>query len=103
MNDNLKYLNQAKKTDIKLAVREILETQIGKTREELPFSLKVADMAKLTGYSENSIYLLLEAGEIPGAKKIKGWRVSRDVFLSWWYSSEKNQEIGWKENNNYGN
>jgi len=65
-------------------IKDILHNLIDETRKEYPYSLKVEHLSEITGYSDNSIYLMLEAGDIPGAKKIKGWRVPRDTFLLWW-------------------
>ncbi len=71
---------------------QILEKQINQSRQELPFSLKVNHLVVLTNTSQSTIYESLQKGEIPGAKKINGsWRVSRDVFLSWWYGEEMDQ------------
>lgn len=75
------------------AVRDTLQELIQKTRQGYPLSLKVEHLAEITGYSENSIYLMLEKGDIPGAKKIKGWRVPRDTFLLWWHGDWFNQEM----------
>ncbi|MTI58585.1 MAG: helix-turn-helix domain-containing protein [Firmicutes bacterium] len=75
------------------AVHDTLQELIQKTSQEYPLSLKVEHLAEITGYSENSIYLMLEKGDIPGAKKIKGWRVPRDTFLLWWHGDWFNQEM----------
>jgi len=53
-------------------------------RNKYPFSLTVKHIIELTGYGQATVYRMLDCGEIPGAKKIRGWRVPRDVFLSWW-------------------
>jgi len=53
-------------------------------RKKYPFSLTVKHIIELTGYSQATVYRMLECGEIPGAKKVMGWRVPRDVFLAWW-------------------
>ena len=63
---------------------KIIERFIDDVRNSYPISLKVKDIIELTGYSQATVYRMLECGEIPGAKKIRGWRVPRDVFLSWW-------------------
>ena len=55
-------------------------------RSKYPFSLTVKHIIELTGYGQATVYRMLDCGEIPGAKKIRGWRVPRDVFLSWWLS-----------------
>lgn len=73
-------------------VRESLHKFIQQTRENYPLSLKVEHLVEITGYSENSVYLMLERGSIPGAKKIKGWRVPRDTFLLWWYGDWFNEQ-----------
>jgi len=63
---------------------KIIERFIDDVRNSYPISLKVKDIIELTGYSQATVYRMLECGEIPGAKKIRGWRVPRDVFLAWW-------------------
>lgn len=73
-------------------VRETLQEFIQQARENYPLSLKVEHLVEITGYSENSVYLMLERGSIPGAKKIKGWRVPRDTFLLWWYGDWFNEQ-----------
>lgn len=78
---------------IQEVVRDTLKELIEKTRQGYPLSLKVEHLVEITGYSENSIYLMLEKGSIPGAKKIKGWRVPRDTFLLWWHGDWFNQEM----------
>ena len=60
-------------------------------RIDYPISLKVKDIIELTGYSQATVYRMLENKEIPGAKKIRGWRIPRDIFLSWWYSEGTNE------------
>ena len=78
MNKKKEYIKKDKQTSI-------IENFTNEVRSEYPISLKVKDIIKLTGYSQGSVYRMLECGEIPGAKKIRGWRVPRDVFLAWWY------------------
>ncbi|HMA60151.1 MAG TPA: helix-turn-helix domain-containing protein [Halanaerobiales bacterium] len=63
---------------------DIFENLIRETSNKYPISLKVRDIIELTGYSQATVYRMLECEEIPGAKKIRGWRVPRDVFLAWW-------------------
>lgn len=74
------------------AVHDTLQELIKKTSQGYPLSLKVEHLAEITGYSENSIYLMLEKGDVPG-KKTKGWRVPRDTFLLWWHGDWFNQEM----------
>ena len=61
-------------------------------RNVYPYSLKVKHIIELTGYGQATVYRMLDCGEIPGAKKIRGWRVPRDVFLSWWLSDGVERE-----------
>jgi len=75
------------------AIKETMILFIKEIRKEYPQSLTVTDISEITNYSENSIYLLLNQGEIPYAKKLKGWRVPRDTFLLWWYCSLKEVQI----------
>jgi len=71
---------------------KILENQIEQTRKELPFSLKVKDLAELMNTSEKTVYLRLERDEIPGANKLMGrWRVPRDLFLAWWFGNTREE------------
>lgn len=94
MNNNLEKDKEGKlNKTLQEAVRDTLQQLIQKTSQGYPLSLKVEHLVEITGYSENSVYLMLEKGEIPGAKKIKGWRVPRDTFLLWWHGDWYNQEI----------
>jgi len=65
--------------------KKIIEKLIQEMQYKYPVSLKVKDIIEFTGYSQATVYRMLECGEIPGAKKIRGWRVPRDVFIAWWY------------------
>ena len=76
--------------DIKSTKNDILEKLIRETIIKYPFTLKVTHIIELTGYGQATVYRMLEQGEIPGAKKIRGWRIPRDIFLSWWYSDGTN-------------
>ena len=70
---------------IESAVASVLEKYgIIKQDENLPRFLKVPQLAKLTGYSVNTINIKNSRKEIPGAKKIAG-RVLFDtqVILDW--------------------
>ena len=79
------------KTNIQPAVKEVLMELISKEQEKYPFSLKVPHLMELLNASDTAIYEKLERGEIPGARKYKGigWRINRDVFLTWLYSGEE--------------
>lgn len=72
--------------------KEVLKELVRETRSELPFTLEPKQIIELTGYSRATVYKMLEAGEIPGAKNLRGWRVPRDVFLAWWYGEEQDNE-----------
>ena len=74
-------------TDITLQAKEILELQIEKTRKDYPMSLKPKHLIEIMNASKSQIYEMLAKNEIPSAKKISGlgWRIPRDVFLSWYY------------------
>lgn len=78
-------------TNIQLAAEKILMELISKEQEKYPFSLKVPHLMELLNASDTAIYEKLERGEIPGARKYKGigWRINRDVFLTWLYSGEE--------------
>lgn len=86
MNKKKEYIKEDKKATT-------IEKFTNDVRSEYPISLKVKDIIELTGYSQATVYRMLEIGEIPGAKKIRGWRVPRDVFLAWWYmdTSDRNE------------
>lgn len=75
---------------IEIMAKEVLMELISKEQEKYPFSLKVPHLMELLNASDTAIYEKLERGEIPGAKKYKGigWRINRDVFLTWLYSNE---------------
>ena len=78
------------KSNQALSVEDILEKQVERTREKLPFSLTVNVLAELMGFSHRKVYQLIADGKIPGARKIMGdWRVPRDVFWSWWYGGDQ--------------
>ena len=79
----LKLKTQKKEQNKKELFIEELTNEI---RNKYPYSLKVEHIIELTGYSQGTVYRMLDCGEIPGAKKIRGWRMPRDVFLSWWLS-----------------
>lgn len=76
---------------IEIMAKEILMELISKEQEKYPFSLKVPHLMELLNASDTAIYEKLERGEIPGARKYKGigWRINRDVFLTWLYSGEE--------------
>lgn len=67
-----------------LAIKALI-TLIEKRRNKLPHSLKVPEVADELNASEDSVYIKLNRGEIPGASKIPGigWRVNTDIFLAW--------------------
>ena len=90
MNKNIDFENKNDKILISL-LQDKLKESIEDVQGNFPFSLKVKHMMKITNYSSDSIYKMLEEGKIPSAKKIKGWRVPRDIFVLWWFGlSEKN-------------
>lgn len=73
-----------------LKIQKILKAEIAATRKEFPFSLTVLHLAQITELNTHTIYRRLRKGDIPYANKSMGrWRVPRDVFLSWWYGSDK--------------
>ena len=84
--------------NICMKAKEVLEEQIGQSREELPFSLKVKHIVELTNSSKPQVYEMLDRDIIPGAKKVPGlgWRIPRDVFLSWWYGNKLEQKLEMK-------
>ena len=82
--------NQNKRKAIHRAIKETLKECIQESREQYPETLKVKDIAEITRLHEQSVYELLNQGQLPGAKKIMGWRVPRDPFLLWWFGGENN-------------
>ncbi len=79
--------------EIQLTTKEVLTELVRENQEKLPFSLKVKHIVELTNTSDTTIYEALTAGKIPGAKKIMGvWRVPRDIFLTWWYGVNREED-----------
>ena len=76
--------------NIELTAKEVLLELIQAERKKYPVALKVPDVMKLLDTSDVTIYKKLRNGEIPGGKNISGigWRINRDVFLTWLYSKE---------------
>ena len=70
--------------------KEILLELIQAERKKHSASLKVPDVMELLDTSDVTVYKKLKNGEIPGGKKISGigWRINRDVFLTWLYAKE---------------
>ena len=73
-------------------MKEVLLETIDNTRKELPFSLSVKDLIRLTPFAETRIYQMLECGDIPGRKINGKWMIPRDSFLAWFYGNEEIQE-----------
>jgi len=90
LKNDKRYCNR---NEIDKLTKKIIKQSIMEIRDQYPQALKVKDLVEITQYSENSIYILLEEGRIPGAKKLKGWRVARDTFLTWWYTCEFEETI----------
>lgn len=61
---------------IEITAKEILMELISKEQEKYPFSLKVPHLMELLNASDTAI-------------KGIGWRINRDVFLTWLYSGEE--------------
>jgi hypothetical protein len=81
--------------DITLTAREILETKINETADKYPPALKTKHLLEIMNCYKAELYPLLNNGQIPAAKKIPGlgWRIPRDVFLSWWYGNEQEVKV----------
>lgn len=80
--------NPKQSVNVQLTAKKVLRDLIKETQDDLPFSLSVSDLKILLPYGETKIYQMLETGKIP-AKKIEGkWVISRDQFLTWYYSDE---------------
>ena len=75
---------------IELTAKEVLLELIREDIEKYPFSLKWEHVMKLLDISKPTVYKKLNAGEIPGAICIEGvgWRINRNIFLTWLYSKE---------------
>lgn len=78
------------KSDTNLSNFCMLLELIREEREKYPFSLSWEHVMELLDISKPTVYKKLKAGEIPGAKYIDGigWRVNRDLFLTWLYCGE---------------
>jgi hypothetical protein len=79
------------------SVKEVLLQLIKAEQEKYPFSLKAKMLPEIMNCEIEQIYRMLAKGEIPGAQKIKGlgWRINRDVLLTWLYSeNEREVKIG---------
>ena len=76
--------------NIELTAKEVLLELIQAERKKYPASLKVPDIMRLLDTSDVTVYKKLKNGELPGGKKISGigWRINRDVFLTWLYAKE---------------
>ena len=76
--------------NIELTAKEVLTELVQAEQKKYPIALKVPQITRILGTSDVTIYAKLEKDEIPGAKKIPGigWRINRDVFLTWLYSKE---------------
>jgi excisionase family DNA binding protein len=49
-----------------------------------PLMLSFSQALPLTSLSRNTLYSLLKAGEVPGARKLGNtWRFNRTMFLDW--------------------
>jgi len=47
-------------------------------------TLSFSEALPLTGLSRNTLYSLLRAGEVPGARKLGNtWRFTRTTFYDW--------------------
>ena len=78
---------------IKLQAREIIEKKISEKIDNYPSALKPTDIMEIMNTSQARTYEALNRGDIPGAKKIKGfgWRIPKETFFAWWYGKEKNR------------
>jgi excisionase family DNA binding protein len=62
--------------------------------EELPLTLKVADVAKILGISLNSAYELFHNKDFPSRRIGKRrWVVSKSAFIKWMDNPKKLKEI----------
>jgi predicted DNA-binding transcriptional regulator AlpA len=84
--------------EIQLQAKEVLIHLIQEHQTGLSFSLKVPKIAELLGASEWAVYEKLGRGEVPGARKIPGigWRINRDIFLTWLYTQEMEKDPAYK-------
>jgi len=87
---SLEKNNKLNTEHITVTAHEILKQRIEDTSNNYSESLKAKDLQQIMNCSQTQVYDALNNNDIPGAKKIKGlgWRVPRDVFLTWWYASE---------------
>ena len=86
-------IGNKKRGNVTLTAREILEKRINKTADKYPPALKPKHLQQIMSHkmeglaSKTQVNNLLNSGHIPAAKKLPGlgWRIPRDVFLSWWF------------------
>lgn len=84
--------------DFELDVKEVLFKLIQQAREEYPFILQPKHLFEILPHSDTKIYLMLENGEIPGARKAGGkWMINRDIFFTWLYVNEVQKGLGQAE------
>lgn len=61
--------------------------------EELPLILNLAEASILTGLGCERLRQLCKAGELPGFKVGKGWRVDKNDLQAW-MNENKKQRMG---------
>jgi hypothetical protein len=79
---------KSKNQSVTLAAREILEKKMDEFIDKYPSALKPKDIMEIMNTTQARTYEALNRGDIPGAKKIKGfgWRIPRETFFIWWFS-----------------
>jgi excisionase family DNA binding protein len=57
--------------------------------EELPYMLRVGEVARILMISESKVYAMIASGELPSITFGRSRRVKRDTLFSWLAEREK--------------
>jgi len=84
--------------NVQSAVKSVLDERINEKINDYPSALKPADIMEIMNTSQARTYEALNRGDIPGAKKIKGfgWRIPKETFFAWWYGEEVKEKKPFK-------
>jgi|Wag4MinimDraft_11_1082651.scaffolds.fasta_scaffold06142_2 hypothetical protein len=85
--------------NVQSAVKSVLDERINEKIDDYPSALKPADIMEIMNTSQARTYEALNRGDIPGAKKIKGfgWRIPKETFFVWWYGNNVNEKKPFKK------
>jgi len=63
--------------------------------DKWPYIMHPVHIMAAAGMGKNKTLELLQAGEIPGAKRVRGrWMITKDAFLEWFNPACHNQAAG---------